>query len=176
VIRVWDSFVRIFHWTLAASFVVAWFSAQRWEDLHDGAGCLAVALVLLRLLWGFAGSRYARFSQFVRSPRAIFDYLRSILSGGERRFIGNNPAGGAMILALLVGMVIVVFTVWMMATDAYWGMTWVQRLHSALAHGFIILVVLHIAGVALSNVRHRENLVRAMFAGTKSAAAANDVG
>jgi cytochrome b len=144
--------------------------------LHDGAGYLAGALVSLRLIWGFAGSRYARFSQFVRSPRAIFDYLRAIRSGGERRFIGHNPAGGAMILALLAGMVIVVLSGWMMTTDAYWGVTWVQRLHSLLAHGFVILIVLHIAGVVVSSVRHRENLVRAMFVGTKRAAAANDVG
>ena len=175
MIRVWDPWVRLFHWSLVASFVVAWLSAQRWEDLHDGAGYVAGALVALRLVWGFAGSRYARFSQFVRSPRIIIDYLGSIAASGERRFLGHNPAGGAMILALLAGIVFVVFTGCLMTTDTFWGETWLQRTHSILAHGFVVLIALHLGGVAAASLRHRENLVRAMIVGTKRAAEANDV-
>ena len=102
MIRVWDLFVRAFHWALAASFAIAWLSSENWERLHDAIGYVAGALVALRVVWGFLGPRYARFAQFVRSPGAVIAYLRAIRDGSERRYIGHNPAGGAMIVVLLV--------------------------------------------------------------------------
>jgi cytochrome b len=174
-IRVWDPWVRILHWALAFSVAIAWFSAQRWEGLHDWAGYSAGALVLLRFVWGFIGSRYARFSQFVRSPRAVFRYLGSIVSGGEARFVGHNPAGAAMIVVLLTGMAMAVVTGWLLTTDSFWGVIWVQWLHSAVAHGLLLLIFLHLGGVVLASVRHRENLVRAMLFGDKRAPGPNDV-
>ena len=101
-IRVWDPFVRAFHWSLALSFAVAWLSGEGSERLHELAGYAAGALVVARIAWGFLGTGYARFSEFVRSPAAVVDYLKSVVAGSERRFIGHNPAGGAMIVALLV--------------------------------------------------------------------------
>ena len=175
LIKVWDLWVRIFHWALVSSFAIAWFSAQRWEVAHDWAGYIAGALVLLRLVWGFAGSRYARFSQFVRSPRAISRYLNAIILGVEKRFVGHNPAGGAMIVGLLAGITTAVLTGWLLTTDAFWGVIWAQRLHSIVVHGLLLFVVIHVGGVAIASVRHRENLVRAMFLGYKSEAGPNDV-
>lgn len=175
MIRVWDPLVRIFHWTLVLCFVVAWFSAQVWDSLHDWAGYAAGALVLVRVIWGFVGAPYARFSQFVRSPRVVIAYLKSIAAGSEARFIGHNPAGAAMIVALLIAMAAAVVTGWMLTTDALWGAAWAQHLHSVVAHGLLLLILLHLVGVAVASVRHRENLPRAMLTGDKRAPQARDV-
>ena len=175
MIRVWDPFVRAFHWALVASFAVAWATSENWESVHDAAGYVAGGLVLLRILWGFAGPRYARFQQFVRSPRTVIDYLRAVGSGSERRYIGHNPAGGAMIVVLLAAMAATAVTGWLITTDAFWGSTIMQHGHSALAHGVLALVVLHLGGVALASLRHRENLARAMVVGAKRPAGPEDV-
>ena len=175
MIRVWDPFVRSFHWALAASFAVAWISSENMEGVHDAAGYIAGGLVLLRILWGFAGPRYARFAQFVRRPGTVIDYLRAIGRGSERRYIGHNPAGGAMIVVLLAAVVATAVSGWLLTTDAFWGSTVMQRGHSLFAHGVLALVVLHLAGVALASLRHHENLVRAMVVGLKRPAEPDDV-
>jgi cytochrome b len=110
MIRVWDPFVRAFHWALALSFALAWASAEHSEGLHEGAGWVVCALVLARITWGFVGSDYARFSQFVRSPEAIIAYLRAMTRRLEPRFIGHNPAGGAMVVTLLFAIACTVAT------------------------------------------------------------------
>ena len=140
-IRVWDPFVRAFHWSLALSFAVAWLSGEGPERLHELAGYAAGALVIARVAWGFLGTGYARFSQFVRSPAAVVDYLKSVAAGSERRFVGHNPAGGAMIVALLASLAATAATGWMLTTDAFWGSVTLQRLHSVLAHGVLLLVL-----------------------------------
>ena len=175
MIRVWDPLVRTFHWTLALSFAVAWLSSEHSGRLHELAGYVAGVLVLARVAWGFFGPGYARFSQFVQPPAAVAAYLSSIATGSERRFIGHNPAGGAMIVILLASVMATAATGWMLTTDAFWGSLAVQRVHSILAHGVLLLVLAHLGGVALASVRHRENLVRAMVIGDKRAAAPGDV-
>ena len=175
VTPIWDPWVRLFHWSLAVAFALAWFSAQGWEGLHDAAGYVAGGLVLFRIAWGFVGGRYARFSQFVRSPGLVLHYLRTIAAGTEARYLGHNPAGGAMIVALLAAVAATVVTGWLLTTDAFWGATSAQRAHSLLAHGVVVLVVLHLVGVVVASVRHHENLVRAMIFGAKRAPDADDV-
>jgi cytochrome b len=175
MIRVWDPFVRAFHWTLAASFAVAWASAENAERLHEAAGYVAGGLVALRIVWGFVGPRYARFRQFVRSPRTVIAYLQAIKSGSERRYIGHNPAGGAMILVLLAAMAATAASGWLLTTDAFWGSEAMQRVHSLLARGVLVLVAAHLGGVAVASLRHRENLVRAMVLGVKRPAGPGDV-
>lgn len=175
MIRVWDPLVRALHWTLALSFAVAWLSGEGSERLHVLAGYTAGGLVLGRVAWGFLGPPYARFSQFVRPPGAVVDYLKTMAAGSERRFIGHNPAGGAMIVALLVSLGATAVTGWMLATDAFWGSIAIQRLHSVLAHGVLLLVLIHVGGVVLASVRHNENLVRAMALGVKRAPEPGDV-
>ncbi len=175
MIRVWDPFVRAAHWLLAASFAAAWLSSESAEGLHDAAGYAAGALVALRVVWGFLGPGYARFAQFVRSPETVIGYLRAIRNGCERRYIGHNPAGGAMIVVLLAAMAAATVSGWLLTTDAFWGSAALQHVHSALAHGVLALVGLHLAGVLLASLRHRENLVRAMVVGAKRAAGPTDV-
>lgn len=174
-VRVWDLAVRVFHWSLVISFAVAWLSAEDWRDLHLWAGYAAVALVAFRVVWGFYGSRYARFRQFLRGPRTVIAYLKDVAAGRELRHLGHNPAGAAMILALLLCMVGLCLTGWLYTTEAFWGVAWVEETHEILANLLLALVGLHVAGVVLASRRHHENLVRAMVSGRKRVPSAFDV-
>ena len=175
MVRVWDRVVRSFHWALVLSFVTAWLTSHSSEDIHHWAGYAAAALVAMRLLWGVLGTPYARFSQFVRDPAMVLHYLSAMLSGREARYIGHNPAGGAMVIVLIAAMGSTALTGWLMTTDAYFGVSWVEAAHSLAAHGLLLLVFLVIGGVALASFRHRENLVRAMITGRKRKAEPADV-
>lgn len=175
-VKVWDRFVRVFHWGLVASFVTAYLTGDEIEDLHIWAGYSAAALVALRLVWGFIGTPFARFSHFVKSPASVLRYLSDIVSGREARYIGHNPAGGAMVMALLAMLVALSITGILMTTPAYAHSEALEEVHEVLANGTLALVVLHIGGVILASVRHRENLARAMITGRKRAPERGDVG
>src|SRR5665213_1286291 len=175
LVRVWDPFVRIFHWGLAASFLVAFLTRHDAGALHYWAGGAAAVLVLLRLVWGILGARYARFAQFVRGPTTILSYLRDILTGREARYLGHNPAGGAMVIALMLVMLATAATGYLQTTDQFFGDETVQKLHDVLGNGLLLLVLAHLAGVALASLRHRENLVRAMITGRKRTPSADDI-
>ena len=170
MVRVWDPLLRLFHWSLVLSFGLAWFTSHRSDSIHHWAGYGALSLVLIRLVWGILGPRHARFSHFLRRPGVIISYLLEIWRGSEARHIGHNPAGGAMVVTLIVVILATAITGWVETTNAYFGVRWVEELHSLLAHGLLILVGVHIAGVALASYRHRENLVAAMVTGRKRAA------
>ncbi len=103
-IRVWDPIVRIGHWTLVLTFFTAYFTEDEWLTQHVWAGYVLAAVVCLRLVWGLIGSKHARFSDFVRSPKTILAYVRDLVAHRARRYVGHNPAGGAMIVALLLGL------------------------------------------------------------------------
>ena len=166
-VTVWDRFVRVFHWSLVALFALAFVTGEEIEQVHVAAGYGIAGLVALRLVWGFAGSRHARFSDFVRSPRAVFGYLGEAAAGRSRRYLGHNPAGGAMIVALLTMLTATATTGFMMTTDAFWGAKWVEEVHEASADFMLVLIALHVIGVAVSSIAHRENLVKAMVTGRK---------
>src|SRR5579872_665220 len=163
---VWDPFVRIFHWCTVGLVAVAFFSdADR--AVHDTAGYAVLALVLARIAWGLVGSAHARFRDFLAPPGRILAYLRDIPAGRARRYIGHNPAGGAMIVAMLVLLLITAGSGWLSETDAFFGISWVSHLHHRSAHLLLVLVGLHVLGVVLSSVLHRENLLLAMITGRK---------
>ena len=167
-VRVWDAFVRVFHWALVLCMGIAWASAYNTDSpIHVSAGYLAGGLVLCRAIWGFVGTRYARFSQFVRSPRIVFGYLRDMAARRETRYLGHNPAGAAMILMLMLAVAATCVTGIMLTTDPFWGVSWVQALHGFVAGSVLFLVTLHVGGVIIASLRHRENLVRAMLNGRK---------
>ena len=132
-------------------------------------------IVLLRIGWGIVGPRYARFAQFVRGASYTAAYLHRVLGRKEERYLGHNPLGGWMILALLSMLIVVSASGWLATTDRYWGVEWVQELHEALADVLVAFALVHVAGVAYSSLRHRENLVGAMISGHKRPPADGDV-
>jgi cytochrome b len=166
-VAVWDIFVRVFHWSLVAGFAFAWLTADAWDRAHEWAGWATLGLVVLRLAWGFLGTRHARFGNFVRPPGETLRYLFDIVRGRERRYLGHNPAGGAMIVVLLAGICGLGITGWMMTSAAFWGVGWVEDVHELIANGMLLLVALHVGGVVLAGIRHGENLVAAMLTGRK---------
>lgn len=166
-VRVWDPFVRVFHWSLVALFAIAFVTGDEIEWLHLWAGYAIAVLVALRMAWGFIGTRYARFSSFVRGPRAVASFVNDSLHLRAPRFVGHNPAGGWMILALLAMLIGLSVTGHLLTTDAYWGSEALEEVHEALANITLALVGLHVAGVILASLEHGENLVRAMITGLK---------
>ena len=174
-IKVWDRPVRLLHWVLVVAVLMAWITTLTAFSAHQAAGYVALAAVLLRAVWGCVGSRYARFAQFVRPPRATLAYAHATLRKREPRFIGHNPLGGWMVLALMLVVAALALTGWLYTTDWFWGDEQVEQLHRALAWGLLGLVALHVAGVLYTSWRHRENLLHAMISGQKIAAASDDV-
>lgn len=177
---VWDLPVRVLHWTLAGAVATCWISGHwpphDFDAWHHLAGYAAGAAVALRLVWGFAGGRYARLAQFVRGPRAVLAYARALRAGREPRHVGHNPLGGWMVLLLWTAAAALVLTGWLYTTDWLWGCEWLSDLHAALAWLIATLVLGHLGGVVMASRRHRENLVGAMFSGKKRAPSADDIG
>ena len=166
-IQVWDLFVRIFHWSLVLSVFAAFFFTEEGDTPHEIAGYIALGLVGARLVWGFTGTHYARFSQFVPSPSALLSYMMAMVKGREARFLGHNPAGAIMVFALLVTVLAASVSGWMLTTDTYFGEEWVEALHDGVSNALMGLVGLHVGGVIYTSWRHGENLVRAIFTGRK---------
>jgi cytochrome b len=189
-IRVWDRFVRIAHWLLAISVVVSWASDEPlW--LHAWLGYLAIGLVIMRVVWGFVGPEHARFTSFVRGPRQVFAYLVGLIRFSAQRYLGHSPAGGAMVVALMFMVALTAVTgMANLAADRGEGplatlvakverparvpgrprpQLLMKQVHETVANVTMVLVLLHIGGVILASIAHRENLVRAMITGTKRA-------
>lgn len=178
-VRVWDLPLRVFHWSLASSFVLCYLSEDDWTSLHVNAGYLMAGLLLFRLIWGLAGPEHARFRDFVRSPGFILDYLKQAIRLSAPRYLGHNPAGGAMVVALLLtlGLTLLSGLALYGATDfagplAGWlrGAAMADLLeesHELLAQFSLFLILLHLGGVLFSSLSHRENLVKAMVTGMK---------
>jgi cytochrome b len=166
-VRVWDPFVRLFHWSLVGLFLIAWATGEEWGYVHTRAGYAIAGLLAARIIWGFVGTKHARFSSFVYSPRTVLAFLADTARLKARRYLGHNPAGGVMVIALMVMIALITATGIMMTTDAFRGVEWVGEAHEALVNVAIVLVILHVAGVVLASFEHSENLVRAMVTGWK---------
>jgi len=90
------------HWSLVASIIIQLITAESLKNVHAKVGYFIIILLLARIVWGFVGSRHARFTDFIYPPKEIFDYLKGIFKGNPKHYIGHNPAGGAMVFALLI--------------------------------------------------------------------------
>jgi cytochrome b len=184
MVRVWDPLVRLFHWSLAGSFTIAFVTEDDLLALHVWAGYLILGLILIRVLWGLVGPRHARWSDFVKEPAEILTYLKAAIQFRAARYLGHNPAGGAMVVALMLSL-----TVTGLSGLAVYGAQelsgpmaplfsglsegWahpLEDIHEVLANLTLLLVLLHLAGVVLASLQHRENLVRAMITGLKRSA------
>lgn len=178
-VRVWDPLVRVFHWSLVLFFFTAYLSEDVSDTVHIWSGYAVGCLITFRLLWGLVGTKHARFTDFVRSPRSVLAYLKAIPAGKAPRYLGHNPAGGAMVIALLVSLTgTIVFGMATLGAHDQAGPlagTWLasfndhtlKEIHEFFANSTLALVFLHIAGVLFSSLHHRENLVRSMIHGRK---------
>ena len=166
-VKVWDLFVRVFHWSLVLLFAIAYLTDDEVQRVHIVTGYAIAGLLGARIVWGFIGPRHARFDDFVHSPRAMFAYVRDALLLRARRYVGHNPAGGLMIVALLVMLTATCISGHMMTTDSYWGSKAMEEIHGALANATVVLIMLHILGVLVCSFEHRENLVKSMVSGHK---------
>jgi len=168
-VLIWDAPVRVFHWLMVLSFAGAYLTAEseRWRLVHVTLGYTMAGLVAFRVLWGFVGTRHARFSSFVRGPAAAASYLRGLARGRSEQVAGHNPAGALAIVALLAMTVVVTAAGWVTYNDV--GGEWLEELHEGAANVMLTIVGVHIAGVLLGSWLHRDNLVGAMLTGRKLA-------
>jgi len=174
---VWDPFIRVFHWALVVGFTVAYL-VERPQIVHVWAGYAVAVLIVARVIWGFVGSKHARFSDFICRPATAIAYLRDLLRGHAKRYLGHSPAGGYMAIFLLV----------MLAATAIAGLIvyggeeqagplagmvseataeQFEEVHEVLANITLALVLIHIVAVLLASHAHKENLPRAMVTGLK---------
>ena len=182
-IKVWDLPVRIFHWSLVTAFFIAYITEDELLTLHTYAGYSVMGLVGFRLIWGLIGTRHARFTDFVRRPATVIDYMKDVLRFRAKRYLGHNPAGGAMVIALLLSLLITTVTGLMtygseelsgplaetMRNLPHFVGNAAEEVHEFFANFTVLLVLLHVAGVVLASFQHGENLVRSMFTGLKDA-------
>ncbi|MGR9073983.1 MAG: cytochrome b/b6 domain-containing protein [Gammaproteobacteria bacterium] len=190
-VKVWDPIVRIGHWILAIAFFTAYLTEDDWLTQHVWAGYLVGAVVLIRVIWGFIGSRHARFGNFVRRPGKTLLYFKNLITGKPQHYIGHNPAGGLMVLALLASLAGTTLTgLKLYAVEENKGPLAVamqsksegfesgftvdkeaeeiwEELHETFANLTLFLVFLHVGGVVASSIVDRENLVKAMLTGKK---------
>jgi len=166
-ILVWDFPTRIFHWLLVASFIMAYLTSEseRLRDWHMVSGYLLAGLILFRLVWGMIGTKYARFRDFVRGPAEVISYLNGLFNKECKHYIGHNPAGAIAIVLLLTCGLGMGVTGWLLFNDL--GGSVVEEGHEVLATTMLTVVIVHVLGVMLSSILHRENLVRAMVTGYK---------
>lgn len=187
--RVWDPVVRIGHWLLVAGFFTNYIMEDEVMALHAWIGYTLLFIVLFRVFWGFVGSEHARFRDFLRSPSTVVGYVGNLSRGRVKHYLGHNPAGGVMILLLLLCMTALAFSgivlyaleenagplagwvveageggaraLWT-ADERFW-----EETHEVLVNAMLGLVIVHILGVVVASRLHRENLVRAMITGRK---------
>jgi len=199
-IKVWDIAIRMFHWSLVIFFFITYLSGEDEDSLlHIYAGYVVCGLILFRVVWGFIGTRYARFWNFIYGPATTLAYLKSLLTKNPVHYLGHNPAGGWMVILLLVCLfavswsglelyasedkgplaglnVTVINTAYAHGDnddeghgsrersegDKFWS-----EFHEVLANFTLFLVAVHILGVIVSSILHRENLLRAIISGNK---------
>ena len=166
-VKVWDWPVRVFHWLAVACFAGAWLTAEseRLHLVHITLGYTLGGLVAFRVLWGLLDTGHARFANFVRSPAAAWRYVTSLMGERPLHYTGHNPAGALAIVALLGLIALTVGLGWASETERLPG--WLDEGHELAANALMALVVVHLVGVAVGSLRHRENLPRAMLTGLK---------
>jgi cytochrome b len=166
-VAVWDLPLRLWHWTLATCVLVAWFTPTVQDRIHRIVGYSVIGLLVFRLIWGGLGSRYSRFRMTGVRLRAAPGYLWNLRRGMTGRYIGLNPAGTLMLVALMLALAVSAITGALSVTVTFFGVWWIEDTHAVASDAVMILIVLHVAGVVLMSVLQRENLIRAMITGRK---------
>ncbi len=178
-VPVWDPFLRLFHWGLVLLFVVAYVSGSRpaYYRIHLASGIAILGLVVFRLIWGFIGPRPARFTDFLRGPRAVIAHLRELVGGRHRPVQGHNPMGGWAVVVILLLVLLEVFSGLFASTFDYDGPlarllpdAWAAAMadvHVTNLNLLLAILLVHLAGVAITSALGQENLVASMIHGRK---------
>ena len=166
-VKVWDPFVRVFHWSLVSCVLLNYFVIDDGETIHQWLGYVASALVVMRIVWGFIGTRHARFADFFPTPARLRAHIVAMRSGKEASYAGHNPLGALMMLALMAVVLGLGVTGFLQTTDTFWGEEWLQDLHEVLGSALIALAGLHAAAAIIMGRIERTNLVAAMVTGVK---------
>ncbi len=175
---VWDPLLRVFHWTLAFFFFLAYLFESNELGMHSHAGYTVTLLILFRLVWGLIGPRHALFSDFLTPPGKVYAYLKQLCYRTAKRHIGHNPAGTGMILLLLITLLITAFTgMCLFAMEgsgplantfvSSWPGDIVEDVHEFFSDFTLVLIIVHVVGVLLTGLVHKENLIKAMITGEK---------
>lgn len=164
---VWDLFVRAFHWTLVSCVLLNYFVLEEGETAHEWTGYLAATLVIARIVWGFIGSRHARFSDFFPTPSRLKHHLHAVRTRQVEMHWGHNPLGALMMLLLMSLVISLGITGWMQGTDAYFGEEWLQNLHAFLANALVLSAGLHALAALVMGRIERTRLIKAMVTGVK---------
>ena len=180
-IKVWDPLIRFFHWSLVTAFAIAYITEDDFLTIHSWAGYFILVLLGIRLVWGFIGTRYARFTDFVYSPENIMRFLKDTLRFKAKHYLGHNPAGGAMIILLMSTLLMTTITGilllgaeehtgpvshWFTQEGGFWNDI-LEEAHEFFANSTLVLVFIHVIGVIAESLIHKENLVAAMITGYK---------
>ena len=181
LIKVWDPLIRVFHWALVLAFFIAYITEEDFLSIHTFAGYSVLGLILFRIIWGLIGSRHARFSDFTYSVKEIKTFLKNTLQLKAKRYMGHNPAGGAMILLMLVSILITTFSGIVVygaeeqagplaslftQSHSFWGEAF-EEIHEFFANFTLLLALIHVSGVIIESLIHKENLVKSMIDGMK---------
>lgn len=169
-VLVWDLPVRVFHWLLVISFTGAWLTSESeaQQMLHYAFGYSACALVVFRVFWGIVGTRYARFSEFVKGPKETFQHIKSILARKENSELGHNSAG-ALVMVLLMALVLLI------GITGYWSVKevlgdFMSEAHEVVANLALIVIAIHVAAAIIVSYLQKVNLVKSMVTGKKQGA------
>ena len=166
-ILVWDLPTRIGHWFLVTVFILTFVTGDSEEQrlFHVAAGYAVAGVLVFRIFWGIAGTRYARFASFLFSPREVVAYLGGLLKGEPSHWAGHNPAGSyAIFILILLGLATVASG---FAEYAEVGGEWMEDAHDILSYTMLGMVAFHVLGVIVGSWMHHENLVRSMLSGYK---------
>ena len=180
-INVWDPLIRFFHWSLVSAFFIAYITEDDFLSIHSWAGYLILLLLCIRFVWGFIGTPYARFSDFLYSPTLIIQFLKDTLRLKAKRYLGHNPAGGAMVFLLMFSLLITTISgiillgaedqagpvaSWFAQPDSRWADI-LEEVHEFFSNFTLFLVFIHVAGVLVESLIHKENLMSCMVTGFK---------
>lgn len=165
--KIWDPFVRLFHWSVAAGFLANALFIDEDSALHEWIGYAVLALVGLRILWGLIGPKSARFSSFFPTKTSVMEQLSDLATRRRKAHLGHTPLGALMIFNLLFSLLAIGLSGWLMTTNTFWGVEWVEDAHEAFVTWAEISLVLHVAAVVWESWRTGVNLPQAMITGTK---------
>lgn len=173
-VKVWDILVRVTHWTVAAGIIANLLFTEDGSELHEYVGYTVLGLVVVRLLWGLVGTRYARFTSFFPTPTRLKHHLSALsVRRVDEQHLGHNPLAALMMLSLWAVIIGLGLTGYLMETDIFSHIQLLgdkdvlEEIHELLANSLYLLVPLHIIAAIAMSYWQRQNLIKSMITGKK---------